>query len=79
MSEIAYDAFGNVGQYIVSFFFNAITLGTPILYLVLAADNSQSIFSNNSGIDIGIQNWIYIWGIITFMPFILLKTMKEAA
>lgn len=74
MSEIAYDAFGNVGLYIVSFFFNSLALGAPILYLVLAARNSQSIFSN-----IGIEYWTYIWGTVLFIPFALLKTMKEAA
>ncbi|RHZ45627.1 hypothetical protein Glove_668g19 [Diversispora epigaea] len=90
MSEIAYNAFGNVGLYIVSFFFNALALGCPILYLILAADNSQSLFSNNYnnddnnddnniGINIGMKNWVYIWGIIMFVPFVLLKTMKEAA
>ncbi|CAG8587064.1 5434_t:CDS:2 [Diversispora eburnea] len=40
---------------------------------------SMSEIAYNAFGNVGMENWVYIWGIIMFVPFILLKTMKEAA
>ncbi|CAJ0836797.1 11370_t:CDS:10, partial [Entrophospora sp. SA101] len=60
MSELAYDAF-------------VISVGTPILYLILIGDNLQMLFSK---FDFGMRNLVA--GIIC-IPYILLKTMKDVA
>ncbi|CAG8741283.1 1110_t:CDS:2, partial [Racocetra persica] len=78
MSDLAYDAFGNIGLRIVGFFFTSISIGCSILYLVLAGDSLQPLFVN-IGIDLGMNNWIYICSAAMAVPFIFLKTMKEAA
>ncbi|CAJ0631154.1 4134_t:CDS:2 [Entrophospora sp. SA101] len=74
MSELAYDAFGRSGSAIVGFLFNCISVGCPILYLILIGDNLQMIFSK---IDFGMKNWIYLVASIMCIPYILLKTMKD--
>ncbi|RIB24702.1 transmembrane amino acid transporter protein [Gigaspora rosea] len=78
ISELAYYAFGNIGLCVVGFFFNVISLGCPILYLVLSGDNLQTLFSNY-GIDLGMQTWVYICAGTMCIPFIFLKSMKETA
>ncbi|CAG8562810.1 10436_t:CDS:2, partial [Scutellospora calospora] len=78
VSDIAYSAFGNIGLFVVGFFYNAISLGCPILYLVLSGDNLQTLFSNY-GIDLGMQTWVCICACTMCIPFIFLKTMKETA
>ncbi|CAG8529136.1 4361_t:CDS:2 [Acaulospora morrowiae] len=77
MSELAYYAFGKVGLYIISFFFNIVTLGCPVIYLILCGENFHSLLSM-VGIDIGIKSWVYICAVVMSVPFILMKTMKEA-
>ncbi|CAG8642519.1 13368_t:CDS:2 [Gigaspora rosea] len=76
--KLAYYAFGNIGLCVVGFFFNVISLGCPILYLVLSGDNLQTLFSNY-GIDLGMQTWVYICAGTMCIPFIFLKSMKETA
>ncbi|CAG8490681.1 3661_t:CDS:2 [Dentiscutata erythropus] len=78
ISDLAYDAFGNIGLRIVGFFFTAISIGCSILYLVLAGESLQPLFVN-IGIDLGMTNWIYICSATMAVPFLFLKTMKEAA
>nr|CAG8614065.1 1153_t:CDS:2 [Entrophospora candida] len=76
MSELAYDAFGRIGLVMVGFFSSCISVGTPILYLILIGDNLQLIFSK---FDFGMRNWIYLVAGIMCIPYILLKTMKDVA
>ncbi|CAJ0830508.1 17648_t:CDS:2 [Entrophospora sp. SA101] len=76
MSELAYDAFGRIGLVMVGFFSSCISVGTPILYLILIGDNLQLIFSK---FDFGMKNWIYLVAGIMCIPYILLKTMKDVA
>ncbi|RHZ75903.1 hypothetical protein Glove_208g172 [Diversispora epigaea] len=78
MSDLAYEAYGNAGFFVIGFFFNALCIGCPILFLILAGHNLQELFTN-IGIDLGIRTWIYICASIMCIPFILLRSMKEAA
>ncbi|CAG8714111.1 6782_t:CDS:2, partial [Cetraspora pellucida] len=78
VSDLAYEAFGNIGLCVAGFFFNVISLGCPILYLVLSGDNLQTLFSNH-GIDLGMQTWVFICASTMCIPFVFLKTMKETA
>ncbi|CAG8485837.1 6020_t:CDS:2 [Diversispora eburnea] len=78
MSDLAYEAYGNVGFLIIGFFFNALCIGCPILFLILAGHSLQELFIN-VGIDLGIRTWVYICASIMCIPFILLRSMKEAA
>ncbi|KAG9294342.1 hypothetical protein G9A89_001847 [Geosiphon pyriformis] len=78
ITQIAQDAFGNLGFITVGFFSSCITLGCPVLYLILSGDNLQILFQNLD-VDLGMRNWVYICGGVMAIPFVLLKTMKEAA
>ncbi|KAG9305233.1 hypothetical protein G9A89_001495 [Geosiphon pyriformis] len=78
ISQIAYDAFGTFGLVAVSFFYYSAIFGSPVLYLVLSGDNLQVLFGN-LGLNLGMKNWVYICAGVMTIPFVLLKTMKEAA
>ena len=79
ISQIAYDAFGNIGLGFVGFFFNALSIGCPILYLILSGENFQTLFKDNFDIDLGMETWIIICGSVMCILFVLLKTMKETS
>lgn len=78
MSELAYEAYGNVGLVIVGFLSNALCIGCAILFLILAGHNLQELFIQ-IGIDLGTQTWTYICASVMCIPFILLRSIKEAA
>jgi len=79
ISQVAYDAFGNIGLGFVNFLSNGITVGGPILYLILLGENFHMIFGNSFGINLRVENWVIIGGSIVWIPFVLFKTMKEVA
>ena len=79
MSQVAYDAFGKFGLVVTSFFFNSLSIGCPILFLILSGENFQTLFNDNFGINLGMENWIFICATLMCVPFVLLKTMKEAS
>lgn len=74
--EIATASFGWIGGW-VTFFFNAwILLGAPILYMVLSGTNLNQLCKGTAG-EIGDTPWIIISCVLTAIPFILVKTLKE--
>ena len=79
MAQIADDAFGKIGLGVTSFFFNALSIGCPILYLILSGENFQRLFSDYFGINLRMETWIIICAFLMCIPFVLLKTMKEAS
>ncbi|CAG8565335.1 16255_t:CDS:2 [Funneliformis mosseae] len=79
ISQVSYDAYGKIGLGFVSFFFNALSIGCPILYLILSGENFQILFKDNLGIDLGMETWVVICGSFMCIPFVLLKSMKETS
>ncbi|RIA81204.1 transmembrane amino acid transporter protein [Glomus cerebriforme] len=79
ISQVAYDAFGNIGLGFVSFFFNSLSIGCPILYLILSGENFERLFSDIFNISLGMKNWIIICASLMCVPFVRFKTMKEAS
>ncbi|GBC05893.1 hypothetical protein RclHR1_00650012 [Rhizophagus clarus] len=79
MSQVAYDAFGKIGLVLVGFFFNALSVGCPILYLILSGENFKILFNDIFGISLEVKSWIFICASLMCIPFVMLKTMKEAS
>ncbi|KAI9308298.1 transmembrane amino acid transporter protein-domain-containing protein [Cunninghamella echinulata] len=76
--DVATAAFGAIGGW-VSFFFNAwITLGAPILYMVLSGDNLHQLCKGSSA-ELDAIRWRIISCAIVAIPFIMVKNMKEVA
>lgn len=76
--EIATASFGVIGGWL-TFFFNAwITLGAPVLYMVLAGGNLQELTAGTAGA-IGTVYWTIICCVLMAIPFVLVKNMKEIA
>ncbi|RCH95527.1 hypothetical protein CU097_009792 [Rhizopus azygosporus] len=76
--EIATACFGAIGGWITFFFSAWITLGAPILYMVLSGDNLNALCKGTAG-EIGHVKWSIIASAIVAIPFILVKSMKEVA
>ncbi|CAH1760335.1 9707_t:CDS:2 [Entrophospora sp. SA101] len=75
--DIGYHAYGKFGKYIlVGIFNNAILVGVPILYFILAAQNFDAL-SDNLGLHLGFRVWTCICASLVAIPFILTKTLKE--
>ncbi|GAA5800362.1 hypothetical protein HPULCUR_005791 [Helicostylum pulchrum] len=76
--EVATTCFGAIGGWI-TFFLNAwILLGAPILYMVLSGSNLHKL-TENTPAEIGVFPWSVISCAIIAIPFIMVKSMKEAA
>jgi amino acid permease len=76
--EVATEAFGKIGGWII-FFFNAwILLGAPVLYVLLAGQNLHSLLLNTSAALTSVQ-WKVIVACILLIPFVIVKNMKEVA
>ncbi|KAI9308299.1 transmembrane amino acid transporter protein-domain-containing protein, partial [Cunninghamella echinulata] len=76
--DVATAAFGIVGGW-VSFFFNAwVTLGAPILYMVLSGDNFHQLCKDTPA-ELDVNRWRIISCAIIAIPFIIVKNMKEVA
>ncbi|KAI8366163.1 transmembrane amino acid transporter protein-domain-containing protein [Blakeslea trispora] len=76
--EIATSSFGWFGGWL-TFFFNAwIVLGVPVLYLVLSGTNINTLCQGTSA-ELGLKPWIIVCCALVGIPFVLVKSMKEAA
>ncbi|KAF9434269.1 hypothetical protein BGZ76_008302 [Entomortierella beljakovae] len=76
--DIAKAAFGIPGRVIVTFFYNSIALGGPVLYLILTGTNIHDL-ATQVGCDISIKLWIVIAAVVMVVPIIITKTMREVA
>ncbi|KAG0075170.1 hypothetical protein BGZ90_010145 [Linnemannia elongata] len=73
--EVGRHAFGKVGLWTVWFFYATTVIGGSVMFLILAGTGLKPMFS----LDISARSWIWICAIIVAVPFVLIKTMKEAA
>ncbi|KAG0006595.1 hypothetical protein BGZ65_006242 [Modicella reniformis] len=76
--DVAAAAFGIPGRVVVTFFYNSIALGGPVLYLILTGTNIYDLASS-VGSTITLKQWIIIAAAIMVVPIILTKTMREVA
>ncbi|CAO3563650.1 unnamed protein product [Mortierella alpina] len=76
--DVAHAAFGLPGRIVVTFFYNSIALGGPVLYLILTGTNIHDLASS-VGSTITLKQWIMIAAAIMVIPIILTKTMREVA
>ncbi|KAI9272673.1 transmembrane amino acid transporter protein-domain-containing protein [Phascolomyces articulosus] len=76
--ELATESFGWIGGWVAFFFTFWILVGTPILYLVLAAQSLNQLCEGTAG-EIGTFAWTIIWCVVVGIPFIFLKTMNNVA
>lgn len=76
--DVAHAAFGLPGRIVVTFFYNSIALGGPVLYLILTGTNIHDLASS-VGSTITLKQWIMIAAAIMVVPIILTKTMREVA
>ncbi|KAF9164588.1 hypothetical protein DFQ26_001284 [Actinomortierella ambigua] len=76
--HVAQAAFGLPGRIIVTFFYNTIAIGGPVLYLILTGTNIHDLASA-AGSTITIQQWIMIAAAIMAVPIVVTKTMREVA
>ncbi|KAF9129925.1 hypothetical protein BGX30_013711 [Mortierella sp. GBA39] len=73
--EVGRHAFGKVGLWTVWFFYTILVIGAPVMFLILAGTGLKSVIA----LDISAKAWIWICAAIVAVPFVLFKTMKEAA
>ncbi|KAI7852392.1 transmembrane amino acid transporter protein-domain-containing protein [Circinella umbellata] len=76
--ELGNEAFGKVGGWLSFFFIAWVILGTPVLYLVLAAQNLNQLCAGTPG-EIGTVVWTIIFAVIVAIPYIFIKTMNNIA
>ncbi|KAF8940346.1 transmembrane amino acid transporter protein-domain-containing protein [Dissophora ornata] len=76
--DVAHAAFGLPGRIVVTFFYNSIALGGPVLYLILIGTNIYDLASP-LGCTITVKQWIMIAAAVMVVPIILTKTMREVA
>ncbi|KAG0370807.1 transmembrane amino acid transporter protein-domain-containing protein [Gamsiella multidivaricata] len=76
--DVAHAAFGVVGRIVVTFFYNSIALGGPVLYLILTGTNIHDLASS-VGSTITLKQWIMIAAAVMVVPIVLTKTMREVA
>ena len=76
--ELGDEAFGKFGGWVSFFCLSWMLIGTPILYLVLAAANMNQLCAGTAG-EIGVFKWTIIWSVIVGIPYIFVKSMKEIA
>lgn len=73
--EVGRQAFGTTGLCTVWFFYATTVIGVPVMFLILAGTGLESVIA----LDISAKAWIWICATIVAIPFVLIKTMKEAA
>ncbi|KAF9156362.1 hypothetical protein BG015_005806 [Linnemannia schmuckeri] len=73
--EVGRHAFGKAGLWTVWFFYATTVIGAPVMFLILAGTGLKAV----STLDISVKMWIWICATIVAIPFVLIKTMKEAA
>ncbi|KAI7852396.1 transmembrane amino acid transporter protein-domain-containing protein [Circinella umbellata] len=76
--EIATESFGAIGGWVSFFFTTWIYLGTPVLYLVLAAQNLNQLCAGTAG-EIGNLAWTIIWCTVVGIPFLFAKSLNNVA
>ncbi|KAF9273592.1 hypothetical protein BGZ68_001368 [Mortierella alpina] len=76
--DVAHAAFGLPGRILVTFFYNSIALGGPVLYLILTGSNIHDLASS-VGSTITLKQWIMIAAAVMVVPIIVTKTMREVA
>ncbi|KAF8947382.1 hypothetical protein BGZ47_009350 [Haplosporangium gracile] len=73
--EVGRHAFGKPGLWTVWFFYATTVIGAPVMFLILAGTGFKTVIA----LDISVKTWIWICATIVAIPFVLIKTMKEAA
>ncbi|KAF9428801.1 hypothetical protein BGZ94_000980, partial [Podila epigama] len=76
--DVAAAAFGLPGRILVTFFYNSIALGGPVLYLILTGSNIHYL-AGSVGSTITLKQWIIIASAVMLVPIIVTKTMREVA
>ncbi|KAG0089349.1 hypothetical protein BGZ93_009745 [Podila epicladia] len=76
--DVAHAAFGLPGRILVTFFYNSIALGGPVLYLILTGTNIHDLASS-VGSTVTLKQWIMVAAAIMTVPIIITKTMREVA
>ncbi|RCI01698.1 hypothetical protein CU098_011204 [Rhizopus stolonifer] len=76
--DVARACFGRVGGWITFFFNSWITLGAPVLYMVLAGSNLNELCKGTVA-EIGAVKWSIVCSALVAIPFIIVKSMKEVA
>ncbi|KAG0228286.1 hypothetical protein BGW42_002278 [Actinomortierella wolfii] len=76
--HIAQAAFGLPGRILVTFFYNSIAIGGPVLYLILTGTNIHDL-ATPLGSTITVQQWIMIAAAVMAVPIVVTKTMREVA
>ncbi|CAG8753014.1 7385_t:CDS:2 [Cetraspora pellucida] len=77
-ADIGFHAFGNFGKYfLVGIFNNAILLGVPVLFFILAGQSLDNIVEQIWDIKLGVRVWTQISAVFVALPFIFTKTLKE--
>ncbi|KAF9142214.1 hypothetical protein BGX30_003145 [Mortierella sp. GBA39] len=74
--EIGRHAYGLPGLIAVWFFHTSIVLGAPIMYMILAGTELNSLVNSSA---ISEKAWIWISAAIIAIPFVAMKTLKEVA
>ncbi|KAJ3025793.1 UNVERIFIED_CONTAM: hypothetical protein HDU68_006669 [Siphonaria sp. JEL0065] len=73
-SHIGFEAFGDIGRWLVEWFTSAMLMGVPIVYLILSGMNLELIFGIFS-----MKIWIVLSALLVLIPFVMFKTLKEIA
>lgn len=70
--QIGEAAFGRIGYYLVSFFYNTAMGGSACLYLVLVGMNFNELFGGLNS-----QQWTFFVSLMILIPFLSVKSLKE--
>ncbi|KAI9272672.1 transmembrane amino acid transporter protein-domain-containing protein [Phascolomyces articulosus] len=76
--ELGNEAFGKIGGWLSFFFITWVVLGTPVLYLVLSAQNLDQLCKGTAG-ELGTFKWTIVWAVVVGIPYIFIKTMNNIA
>ncbi|KAK9721637.1 hypothetical protein K7432_003264 [Basidiobolus ranarum] len=78
LPEVGEAAFGPIGKKIVTFFTWTILFGSSALFLILAATNLTALCSSFLP-NWDETTWVIVCALVTWLPFVLMKTLKEVA
>ncbi|ORX90046.1 hypothetical protein K493DRAFT_209790 [Basidiobolus meristosporus CBS 931.73] len=77
-SSIGKAAFGKPGMIFIRVFHYSIQIGSAIVYILITGLNAHQLFEA-MGVVLDQKVWVLIAGVIVWIPYILLKTLKEVA
>ncbi|KAK9729098.1 hypothetical protein K7432_000540 [Basidiobolus ranarum] len=77
-SSIGKAAYGKPGMIFIRVFHYSIQIGSAIVYILITGLNAHQLFEM-VGISLDQKVWVLIAGLIVWVPYILLKTLKEVA